>query len=80
MVRGSIDETLKGMLEAEAEKLTQATQYETGTTIAALLPFLGMSHSRVSPLELAVKSGFSGNRESANNITDTILSTLAQAA
>ena len=36
LVRGSVEETLNELLEAEAEKLTQADQYERSEQMAGL--------------------------------------------
>ena len=36
-VRGSVEETLNGLLEAEAEKLTQAGRYERSKIIGAVI-------------------------------------------
>ena len=55
LVRGSVEETLNELLEAEAEKLTQAARYErneqrqgyrSGHYNRSLTPPLGMSPSR----------------------------------
>ena len=55
LVRGSVEETLNELLEAEAEKLTQAARYErneqlrvtaVAITVETLLPPLAMSPSR----------------------------------
>ena len=55
LVRGSVEETLNELLEAEAEKLTQAARYErnekrqgypAATTGAASLPLPGTLPSR----------------------------------
>lgn len=55
LVRGSVEKTLNELLEAEAEKLTQAARYErneqrqgyrSGTTIVISPPLQEMSHSR----------------------------------
>ena len=72
LVRGSVEETLNELLEAEAEKLTQAARYErrataAATTAATLPPLLGMSHSRCpssrgSPLRLPSLSGIAAGR------------------
>mgnify|MGYP000921482031 CR=1 FL=1 len=76
LVRGSVEETLNELLEAEAQKLTQAARYErneqrqataAATTTATLPPLLGMSHSRCpssrgSPLRLPSLSGIAAGR------------------
>ena len=72
LVRGSVEETLNELLEAEAEKLTQAAYSTAGptapaTTTATLPPLLGMSHSRCpssrgSPLRLPSLSGIAAGR------------------
>ena len=55
LMRSNVEETLNELLEAEAEKLTQAARYSAmssarataaDTTIAISLPLLGMSPSR----------------------------------
>ena len=76
LVRGSVEETLNELLEAEAEKLTQAARYErneqrqgyrSGHYNRNLPPLLGMSHSRCpssrgSPLRLPSLSGIAAGR------------------
>ena len=76
LVRGGVEETLNELLEAEAEKLTQAPGTSAAmsvrataaaTTTATLPPLLGMSHSRCpssrgSPLRLPSLSGIAAGR------------------
>ena len=76
LVRGSVEETLNKLLEAEAEKLTRAARYERneqrqGTTVATItatsLPFPGVSPSRYqnlreSPLRLRRVKGLPAKR------------------
>ena len=76
LVRGSVEETLNELLEAEAEKLTQAARYErneqrqgyrSGHYSATALRLLGMSPSRClssreSLLRLLLLSGIAAGR------------------
>ena len=76
LVRGSVEETLNELLEAEAEKLTQAARYErneqrqgyrSGHYNRNLTTTSGMSHSRCpssrgSPLRLPSLSGIAAGR------------------
>ena len=63
LVRGSVEETLNELLEAEAEKLTQAARYErneqrqgyrSGHYNRSLTPFLDNAHVNVSPSLITV--------------------------
>ena len=76
LVRGSVEETLNELLEAEAEKLTQepgtsarnsARATAAGTIAATSPPLLGMSLSRYpsskgSPLKPLLSSGTAAGR------------------
>ena len=77
LVRGSVEETLNELLEAEAEKLTQAARYErneqrqgyrsAATTTVTLPPLPGMSLSRYLsskeyPLKLPSLNGIAAGR------------------
>ncbi len=77
LVRGSVEETLNELLEAKAEKLTQAARYERNEqrqgyrsghySRVILLLLLGMSHSRCPnsrgyPLKLLLSSGTAAGR------------------
>ena len=73
LVRGSVEETLNELLEAEAEKLTQAARYERNEQRQGYRSghynrnLMGMSHSRCpssrgSPLRLPSLSGIAAGR------------------
>ena len=57
LVRGSVEETLNELLEAEAEKLTQAARYERNEQRHSRCP-----SSRGSPLRLPSLSGIAAGR------------------
>ncbi len=51
LVRGSVEETLNELLEAEAEKLTQAARYERSEALWGSKKYMNMKHLEAMEME-----------------------------